>query len=174
MKSSHSTKHDAKTSSNKINSEIPSFYKLENVFMKHYAPNHMLAPKENIYHLSILSLTGKSQKRDISQSIVYGIYSKFIQVIYTLNTNCAKYHDPSSSGYPDISFTMSLMAKLPKSKKEHNSVKYSQNFTKVNQVICIMFPNCMPDIMNLAQAILQIFCWQDCFTIQNAKFGKGR
>ena len=31
-----------------------------------------------------------------------------------------------------------------------------------------MYPNCMPDIMILAQAILQIFCWQCCFTTQNA------
>ena len=53
----------------------------ENVFVKHYAPNYMLAPKENIYHLSLWSLIGKSQKRDITQSIMWGIYSKFIQVI---------------------------------------------------------------------------------------------
>ena len=29
---------------------------------------------------------------------------------------------------------------------------------KVNQVICIMYPNSIPDIMILAQAVLQIFC----------------
>ena len=45
---------------------------------------------------------------------------------------------------------------------------------KVNQVICIMYPNSTPDIMILTQAVLQIFCWQYCFTIQNAKVGKGR
>ena len=28
-----------------------------------------------------------------------------------------------------------------------------------------MYPNCMPDIMILAQAVLQIFCWQGCFTM---------
>ena len=29
-------------------------FQLEYVFMKYYANNHMLAPKENIYHLSLL------------------------------------------------------------------------------------------------------------------------
>ena len=34
-----------------------------------------------------------------------------------------------------------------------------------------MYPNstCMSDIMILAQAVLQVFCWQDCFIIQNAR-----
>ena len=36
-----------------------------------------------------------------------------------------------------------------------------------------MYPNCMPDMI-LAHTVLQIFCWQSCFTIQNAKVGKGR
>ena len=45
---------------------------------------------------------------------------------------------------------------------------------KINQVICFMYPNSMPAIMILAQAVLQIFCWQDCFTIQDAEVGKGK
>ena len=35
-------------------------------------------------------------------------------------------------------------------------------------------PKWMPDTMILAQAVLQVFCWQCCFTAQNAKIGKGR
>ena len=46
---------------------------------------------------------------------------------------------------------------MHKSEKGDISAKYSQNFTKVHQVICIMYPNSMPDIMILAQAVLQIF-----------------
>ena len=42
-------------------------------------------------------------------------------------------------------------------------------FRKVNQVIYITYPKCMPNIMILAQAVLQIFMSQGCFTIQNAK-----
>ena len=55
---------------------------------------------------------------------------------------------------------------------------FQSNFDRllclVNQVIYIMYPNCMPDIMILAQAVLQIFGSQGCFTIQNDKVGKGR
>ena len=29
-----------------------------------------------------------------------------------------------------------------------------------------MYPNCMPDVLILAEAVLQIFCWQSCFTIK--------
>ena len=66
-----------------------------------------------------------------------------------MNTNCVP-SDSSSSGYPDILFRMSLMAKMPKSEKEHNSVKYAGILRKVNQFICIMRPNRMSDIMILA------------------------
>ena len=52
--------------------------------MKHYVPNHMLAPKDNLYHLSLLSPNRKKSEKG-HNSIMYGIYSKFIQVIYT---NC--------------------------------------------------------------------------------------
>ena len=99
-------------------------HKLENVFVKHYVQNHMLAHQENIYHSSLSSLIGKSQKRDITQSIMFGIH---LGHLYTLNTNCVPIIMPSSSGYPDTLCIMSLMAKC---EKGHNSVKYSQNFTK--------------------------------------------
>ena len=45
---------------------------------------------------------------------------------------------------------------------------------KVNRIIFIMYPNCMPDIMILAQGFLQILCSQDCSSIQYGKIGKGR
>ena len=37
--------------------------------------------------------------------------------------------------------------------KGNNSIKYSQNF-RSNQVICIMYPNSMFDIITLAQLVL--------------------
>ena len=58
---------------------------------------------------------------------------------------CAKY-DPSSSGYPDILFTMSLMAKMPPSEKR-GIIQSNIHFTKVIQIICIMYLNSMPDII---------------------------
>ena len=35
-----------------------------------------------------------------------------------------------------------------------------------------MYSSYVPSIMSLIQVDLQIFCWQGCFTIQNAKVGK--
>ena len=58
---------------------------------------------------------------------MYGIYSKFIQVLYTLDTNCVPNIMILAQEVIQIFlFTMCL----PKSEKGHNSVKYSQNFTK--------------------------------------------
>ena len=44
---------------------------------------------------------------------------------------------------------------------------------KVNQVIYIMYPYCMPDVMILAQAVLQIFMSQGCVTMQSASRTRG-
>ena len=93
--------------------------------MKHYAPNHMLAPKEIIYHLSLVSPKKYNSINYVSN--LFKIYSDHLNLEHKLY---AKYHDPSSKGSADILFTMSLMAKMPRSEKGHNSVKYSQNFTK--------------------------------------------
>ena len=41
-----------------------------------------------------------------------------------------------------------------------------------NLIMCIMCPNSLPSIMILTQAVLQIYCWQDCFTIQMTKSEK--
>ena len=41
-------------------------------------------------------------------------------------------------------------------------------------MIYIMYPNCMSDIMIIAQAFLRIFCSQGYFSTQNDKVGKGR
>ena len=36
-----------------------------------------------------------------------------------------------------------------------------------------MYINCTIDTIILAQAVIQLFCWQYCFAIQNAKSEKG-
>ena len=53
--------------------------------------------------------------------------------------------------------------KMPK------SVKLFENFAKMNWIIYTLDTICIPNIMTIAQAVLQIFSSQDCFTIQNAK-----
>ena len=92
----------------------------------------MLAPslREHISFKPSITNRKKSEKGHNSIKYVWNlfiIYSGHLHLEYELYS---KYHDPSSSGYPDILFTMSFMAKMPKSEKGHNSVKYSQNFTK--------------------------------------------
>ena len=46
---------------------------------------------------------------------------------------------------------------MRKSKKGINQSNIHIVLRKVNRVICIMYPNCMPDIMIQTQAVLQIF-----------------
>ena len=82
-----------------------------------------------------LNTNKQSSKEKELTSIIYGVCSKCIQVIYTLNTNYSKYHDLGSSVYPRYFVQM------------HSSVKYSQKiYTKVR-----------PDIKIIAHADFQIF-----------------
>ena len=65
------------------------------------------------------------------------------------------------------------MGKMPKTERGIIHLNIHRILQKVNKVIYIMYPNCMPDIMILAQAVLQIFMSQGCFIIQNAKVRQG-
>ena len=60
---------------------------------------------------------------------------------------------------------------MPKSEKGDNSGKYLKNFAKVNQVMYMLDTNCEPNIMILAQAVLEIFCsqgplWVKCLSLK--------
>ena len=46
-------------------------------------------------------------------------------------------------------------------------------FYGIYQVIYTIYPNCMTDIVILAQSVLLLFCSQVSFTTQYAKIGKG-
>ena len=70
----------------------------------------------------------------------------------------AKYHDPSTSGSPDILLTRFHRFTIHKLKKGIIQLNNHRILRKVNQVICIIYPNSMPDIMILAEAVLQILC----------------
>ena len=58
-----------------------------------------------------------------------------------------------SSGVSDILFTVSLAIKCLTFGKGYNSVKYSQKLTPQKSDILLTCPDCMPDIMVLAQAV---------------------
>ena len=83
----------------------------------------MLSPKENIPLTD--AYDNRRKKKDITQPNIYRIFQSWSGHLH-LGHNLYS----SSSDYPDILFTMSLMDQLPKSEKGHNSVKYSENFTK--------------------------------------------
>ena len=116
-----------------------------------------------------------SWKREIIQSNIYRILPKVNQVIYTLDTMCM----PNFMILPQVVLQIfcwqgPLWVKCLSLKRGIITSNIHRFLWKVNQVIYIMYLNCMIDAMILAQAVLQVFCWQDCFTIWNAKVGKGR
>ena len=84
----------------------------------------------------------------------------------------AWYHDPSSSEFPDILFTRLLFhIKWQSQKREIIQSNIYRILPKVNQVIYTLDTFCMPNIMTLAQAVLQIFCsqglsWVECLSLK--------
>ena len=71
---------------------------------------------------------------------------------------CVKYHDSSSGGSLDILLTRSHRLQRVSLKRGIIHSNIQRILRKVNQVICIMYPNSMPDIIILAQAVLQVLC----------------
>ena len=70
-------------------------------------------------------------------------------------------------GSPDILLTKLLYyTKCQSRKREKSQLNIYRILTKVNQVIYTMGTVYMPNIMILAQAIIQIFCWQGSIGLQ--------
>ena len=112
----------------------------------------------------------KSQKREIIQSNIYRILPKDNQVMHTLDTICK----PSmilAQVVLEIFCSQGLLrVKCLSPKREIIQSNFDRILRNVNQVIYIMYSNCMPDIMILAHGVLQIFCSQGRFTTQNGKW----
>ena len=73
---------------------------------------------------------------------------------------CAKYHDPSSNGSPDILLIRFHRVQCINQKRKIIQSNIYRVLPKVNQVIYTLDTFCMPNTMTLAQAVLQIFCSQ--------------
>ena len=58
-------------------------------------------------------------------------------------------------------------------KGEWFSQMFTEFYEKLIRSSTSLYPNFTPDIKILAQTILQLFCSQGCFSIQNAKIRKG-
>ena len=73
----------------------------------------------------------------------------------------AWYRDPSSSSSPDILLTRLLhYTKRQSWNREIIQPNIYGILPKPNHIIYTLDTICMPDIMTIAQAVLQIFCWQ--------------
>ena len=59
---------------------------------------------------------------------------------------------------------VALLHNMPKSAKGDTSAKIDRILPKVNRVIYTLGTIYMPNIMILAQGVLQIFCSQGCFS----------
>ena len=145
-------------------------FKLENVFVKHYAPNHMLAIKPMITNRK------KSEKGRNSSQLCMEFIQNFNYVIYTLDTNC----EPNSmilaqaviqifcSQCPFWLICLCLKRGITLS-------NIHRILWKVNQAVYIMV--CIHTVCliswSYAQVVLQLVMPHNCFTIQNAKVGKG-
>ena len=125
------------------------------MLVKHYAPNHMLAP----ITLSVWSLLGVIKSNS---------HLHHVPKLYTC------YHDPSPSDSPDTLFTWLLYyTKGQSCKKEIIQSNIYRILPKVNQVIYTLDTICQQNILILAQALLQIFCSQGSTSLQSKSWKRG-
>ena len=137
----------------------------------------MLAPKDKLQMANLCSIPleeSPCRKREIIHSNLYKILPKVNQVIYTLDTICMPNMTLAPVVLQIFSSQSPLWVKCLSLKRGIIQSNFARIFRKVNQVIYIMYPNCVPDIMILAQAVLQLFCLQGCFSTQNNQVGIGR
>ena len=115
-----------------------------------------------------------SRKREIIQPNIHRILRKVNQVIYILATICvSNIMILAQAVLRILCWQGPLWVKCLSLKRGIIQSNIHRILPKVNWVIYIMYLNCMIDVIILAQAVLQIFCWQDCFTIRSAYVWKG-
>ena len=116
-----------------------------------------------------------SRKRELIQPNTHRILRKVNQVIYTLYPICVfNIMILAQAVLQILCWQGPLCVKCQSLKRGIIQSNIHRILRKVNQVIYSMYLNCMIDAIILAQAVLQIFCWQDCFAIWNAIVWKGR
>ena len=85
-----------------------------------------------------------------------------------------RYHDPSSNGSPDILFTRLLYyTKCQSRKRAIIQSNIHRILPKVYQVIYTLDTICEPNIMVLAQALLEIFCSQGPLFVECLSLKRG-
>ena len=112
--------------------------KLENVFVKHYAPNHMPDPK------------GEPSLKENNSELHQGKCSKVNQFMFTLVCN-----------YMFFGYFVHKVVPIQNACVRKTGVTQPKIYgicSKVNLFIYILVCNYMPNIRILAKAVLKIFC----------------
>ena len=162
--------------------------------MKHYAPKICLPlkmPKSEKGHDSVIYVWkfAKSQSGYLhfghnmcarSPDILLTRLHRFTMLkskkgshLHLRHNLCAKYHDPSSCGSPDILLTNFHRFTMHKSEKGQ---RFCQIITEFYEKLIRSSASCIQIVYLLSWSKLKwvlSYFWQDCFTVQNAKVGKG-
>ena len=126
---------------------LHKLFQLENVFVKHYAPNHMPDPK------------GEWSLKENNSELHYGMRTKVNQFIYTLVCNYMSNIRILAKAVLQIccsqgcSYTKCL---CPESGS--NLTENLQNRFKIKQFIYILVCNYTPNIRIQAKPVLHLFC----------------
>ena len=121
------------------------------------------------YQQDCFTIRNASRKREKIKSNIYRTLSKVNQVIYTLDTMyLPNFMILSQAVLQVFCWQGPLWVKFFSRKRGIIQSNIHKILQKVNQIIYIMYLNCLIDAIILAQAVLQVFCWQDCFTTRNA------
>ena len=108
-----------------------------------------------------------SRKREIILPNTYKTLTKVNQIIYTLDTICVPNTMILAQAVLQIfCWQGSIGLQCISRKREIILPNTYKTLPKVNQVIYTLDTICVPNIMILAQAVLQIFCWQGSIGLQ--------
>ena len=138
-----------------LNRNSQSKEQLENVFVKHYAPNHMSDPK------------GEQSLKENNSELHYGICSKVNQFIYTIVCNYMYMQNIRILAKAVLQIFVHKVVPIQNACVQKTGVTPPKIYgigSKVNQFIYTLVCNYMymPNIRILAKAVLQLFCSQAC------------
>ena len=145
---------------------LPFLHLGHNQYARYHDPSSSGSP--DIYWQGSFGLQGLSRKRGIIQQTFIEICQKLIwQVIYTLDTICV----------PNIMIPAQVVLQIfcwhdytglqcASLKREIIQPNINGILPKVNQVSHTLDPICLPNIVILAQAVFQVFCWQGSIDLQ--------
>ena len=126
-------------------------------------PQHALALKDNTEHHIPYGKNAQVWKQSNIDRMLW-------KVIYTLDTVC----EPNIMTLAQATLQIFCLqgpqwVTCLSPKRAIIQSKFDTILWKVNQVIYIMYPNCMPDIMILAQAVLKIFSSPGALLLKTTK-----